>query len=360
MIKYHAVLRAVTEKGMKTGSMKDIMRILCCVCLCALPLCAQASGSGTKAFDFTRINFNARTIAMGGATVAMPNDAYGVGANPASIGFVTTTQAEAGYFKYNGDSWGGPLVYVRPYKNYGDFGGFVDYLSHGSLSESEAMDESGNLLGSSWHVFSLVGGLSWAKQFIPNFSTGVNVKGIYHAIEGSAGTSTAATNVSATGIAMDIGGQYRFPTKTQVILGGSVRNVGFMVSDYSQELDSLKPEMSASIGVSVVPEKLPELRIALDLEQANDDYLNYKAGAEYQVVPGFFLRAGYTLSQKDLENAFKSFSGSSSDTYVKSNANTFSLGAGFVTTYNGITTNIDAAFLQSLDPCFALTFLFSY
>ena len=355
MTKCRAALRTVAEKGSKTGSMKDIIRLFCSVCLCAFPLFAQASGSGTKAFDFIKIDDNARTIAMGGATVAMPNDAYGIGTNPASIAYVSKTQAEAGYFKYNADAWGGPLAYVTPYKNDGVLGGYVSYLSHGSLSASDALDENGESTGASWHVFSLVGGLSWAKQFVSNLATGVTVKGIYHAIESSQGD-----HISATGLAVDVGGQYRLSTKTQVIIGGAVRNLGFVVSNYSEDMENLSLPLSATVGVSVIPSQLPELRIALDLEQSNDDYLNYKAGAEYQVVPGFFLRGGYTFSEKDLENAFSSFSGSSSDTYEKSNANGLSLGAGFVTTFNGITTNIDAAYLQSLDPCFALTFLFTY
>jgi len=340
--------------------MKELIRSVCIVFLCIFSVFSQESNSGTRAFEFLKINDNARTMAMGGAAVAMPNDAYGVESNPAACGYITQTQAVAGYLKYNADAWGGPVAYVMPYKNYGVIGGSISYLSHGSLSESEALDENGDLLGSTWHVFSLVGGLSWAKQFIPNFSTGVTIKGIHHAIEGSAGYTTSSETYSATGIAMDIGAQYRFSTKTQVIIGGTVRNLGFLVSNYSDEQDNLSLPLSITAGVSVVPAEIPALRIAVDLEKANDDYLNYKGGAEYELVKGFFVRAGYSFSENDLEDALKSFSGSSSDTYVKSNANGLSVGLGFVTTFNGVNAHVDAAYLSSLDPCIALTFMFSY
>ena len=320
---------------------------------------AQNENAGTRAFEFLQIDNNARTVSMGGAGVAMPSGLYGEQTNPASCGFITKTQAMLGYEKWIDDAWLGPMGYATRYKNYGVFAASLLYMSQGYLDGDDVRDELGDVIaGAKWHVFSLVGDLTWSKIVYDNLSIGLTMKGIHHSIG-----SNQEYRASAQGIAFSGGWQYR-TMNSRFIIGGAIQNAGFIVSNYTEQSEKLKLPISAAIGVSYVPGDIPGLRLSCDFQKASDDYLNYKPGFEAAIYKKvLFFRGGYSLSQADLENAFKTLKGNKDDNYIKSNANGLSLGFGFITDIQGVATNIDVAYLgrvNGINPSFLLTFLFEY
>jgi hypothetical protein len=324
----------------------------------ALSLYAQNGSAGTRAFEFLSIDNNARTVAMGGAAVGMPNGLNGVFTNPAICGFVNKTQAMFGYNKILLDLWAGPMGYAMPYRNYGVFAASMVYMSHGYLNGDEALDEEGNPTGVKWHVFSLVGNLTWSKIIYPQLSIGFSVKGIHHAIE-----SSQEYHENAQGVAFDAGVQYR-GLDSRFIVGGAVENAGFLVNSFSEQADNLRLPVSVAIGVSYVPMHMPSLRLACDLQKTNDDFLTYKPGFEAAVYrKNLFIRGGYGFSQPDIENAIKTLRNEADDNYMKSSSSGLSLGVGFITEIKGILTNIDLAYLgrvSGINPSFLLTILFEY
>jgi hypothetical protein len=318
------------------------------------PVGAQNSNAGTLPFDFLRLDYDARTLAMGGASVAMPNGLDGAFLNPASCGFITRPQAMAGFRSLFLDAWGGPVGYALPYKDYGVFSVNAEYLSAGSIDQ---VDENYISTGVRWSQSSFTGCVSWAKVVLEDVSVGAGIRAIHDYI------GSSATHVAADAVAFEAGGQYR-TLNSRLILGCAVRNAGFMLSGYSSATDTVALPLSLTIGISYRPLYLPSVRLALDLQKAIDDYLNYKPGIEVAVYQNYlFVRGGYTFSEEDLEAAVDNFKGQSNTTYVKSNSSGLSLGVGLVAPINGIKTDIDAAYLFRVndpDPSFVLTALFEF
>jgi hypothetical protein len=328
------------------------------VVLLSAGLLAQHDLAGTRAFEFLQIDYNARTVSMGGAAAAMPNGLYGASVNPAVCGFIEKKQAMLGYEKYLLDTWAGPMGYAMPYRGYGVFAASLIYMSHCYLEGEEALDEAANVTGAKWHLYSLVGNCTWAKIVYPLLSIGLTMKGIHHSF-----WSTQEYNRSAQAIAFDGGAQYR-ALNSRLILGVAFQNAGFIASNYSVESLNWKLPFSGTLGISYTPLSIPGLRLACDLQKASDDYLNYKPGIEVAVYKEIlFVRGGYGFSEQDLESAFKTLKNEPNDNYIKSNFTGLSLGLGYIADIKGIATNVDVAYLgraDGVDPAFLLTLLFEY
>jgi len=335
-----------------------LKRLLCAVVVTCVQAWAQYPDAGTSLFPFLKLDDNARTIAMGGASAAMVNGIYGAAVNPASTGYLARNQAMIGYQSLILDAWMGPMGYAMPYKNYGVFSSNIIYASHGYLDSSESRDENNEPTGATWHVFSLVGSLGWSKVVYDNLSIGVACKGIYHPIK-----SSQRYSVAASALAFDAGCQYRM-LNSRFIVGAALQNAGFVVSNYSKDSDRLSLPLAVTLGVSYTPLYMPGVRVACDLQKANDDYLNYKPGLEFAVYKKILLgRVGYGFSEADLEEIIKQMKNEGDPLYVKSNASGFSLGLGLVTDFNGLPMNVDVAFLQreqDISPTFALSFCVEY
>ena len=334
--------------------MKALNRLIWLVALYAFPLHAQNSNAGTLPFDFLKLDYDARTVSMGGASVAMPNGLNGAFLNPASCGFLTKQQAIAGYRWIFMDAWCGPVGYAMPYKDYGVFSATAEYVSHGYVDE---IDENENYTGVRWNQASVTGGVSWSKVVLDNFSVGAGVRGIHDYI------GNPETHIAADAIAFEAGSQYRM-LGSRLILGCAVRNAGFLLSGYSSASDTLPLPLSLTVGVSYVPVYLPKVRFALDLQKAVDDYLNYKPGIEIAVYQDYlFLRGGYTFSEQDLEEMINEFKGEPATTYIKSNSTGLSLGIGLNAQVNGVKTDIDVAYMFRVDdpdPSLLFNVLFEF
>jgi hypothetical protein len=339
-----------------------MMRKTLCALLAALwlavPAFSQSSLAGTRAFPFLNLDFDSRTIAMGGASVAMPNDLYGIVYNPAAAGYITKRQAVCGYRSIVEDVWGAPLGYAMPYANYGVFGIHLLDVSFGSLKEKIENPIDGTPLetGVTWKSYAVAGGLTWSKIVWENLSLGGSLKGIYHYIGSNNGNKEY---YSASAVALQAGMQYRW-LGSRVITGLVLDNAGFMVADYTDQTENLKLPFSVTAGVSYSPEYVPSLRIALDLQQPADGFLIYKLGGELAIYKKYFLiRAGYAFSEPDLEAQLKVLKGENNDSYQKSNWAGLSFGVGLNTTVGMTDVGIDAALqlLDNIDPAFGISLM---
>jgi hypothetical protein len=323
----------------------------------AAPVFSQHALAGTRAFPFLNLDYDSRTIGMGGVSVAMPNDLYGMVYNPAAAGYITKRQAVCGYRSIVDDVWGAPLGFAMPYANYGVFGLHLVDVSFGSLPEvTENLDGTPLETGVTWKSFAIAGGLTWAKIVWENLSLGGSLKAIHHYI----GSNNAnKEHYSADAIALQAGVQYRW-LGSRIITGLVLNNAGFMVADYSDQTENLKLPFSVSAGASYTPEYIPNLRIALDLQQPADGFLVYKLGGELAIYKKYFLiRAGYAFSEPDLEAQLKVLKGESNDSYQKSNWAGLCFGAGFNTSIGVTDVGIDAALQlrDDIDPAFGVSLM---
>jgi hypothetical protein len=340
------------------------MRKTLCALLSALwlaaPAFSQSDLAGTRAFPFLNLDYDSRTIAMGGVSVAMPNDLYGVAYNPAAAGYITKREAVCGFRSVVEDVWGAPLGFAMPYANLGVFGINLVDVSFGSLKEKiENLDGTPLETGVTWNSYAIAGGLTWSKIVWENLSLGGSLKAIHHYIGSN---NSSKEYYSADAIALQAGAQYRW-LGSHIITGLVLNNAGFMVADYSDQTENLKLPFSVSAGVSYTPEYVPSLRIALDLQQPADGFLIYKLGGELAIYKKYLLvRAGYSFSEPDLEAQLKVLKGESNDNYQKSNWAGFSFGVGLNTTIGITDVGIDAALqlLDDMDPAFGLSLMVGF
>jgi len=301
-----------------------------CVAHC---LYAQHPDAGTTAFPFLALNYEARAVAMGGASVAMQNDAYGILSNPAAIGYVNRTQIMAGYRQIIMDVWGGPLGVVYPTSK-GVFGVNLIAMTTGDF---DIINENGNMTGGRAKSSYTAGGVSWGMLLYDNLSAGASLKVIYHNLEAD------KERYSADGFAVDCGVQYRLHNG-RLIYGAVLRNFGFVRSGYLNGFNDYPFPYEVEAGVSFIPSHISNLRVALDVNKTKGDYLNFEPGFEYAIFDGVFLRGGYNFSFRDLENAIEILRGERDDNYQKSNIATISLGGGMTAVVDNVDLKLDAAF----------------
>ena len=314
---------------------------------------AQHPDAGTVAFPSLNMGYDARAVSMSGAAAAMPDDIYGVLANPAAIGFVNRYQVMGGYRQMMMDVWGGPLGIAWPSK-FGIFAASVTALSSGAFDiVDENGDETGYLAQSSYTS----GGVSFAKIVYDGLSVGGTVKGIYHYI------GAGRERYSADGFAADLGVQYRL-MNGRLAYGAVLRNFGVMRSSYLGGFNEYPFPYGVEVGISHVPRHLPSLRLALDVNKINGDYLNFEPAFEYALLSNtLFLRGGYAFSYMDFEKTLDNFRGERDDSYRKSGANTLSLGLGIAASMDNVDVKLDAAvqfYTDVPEPSLIISLLFAF
>jgi hypothetical protein len=314
---------------------------------------AQGSHAGERPFSFLNIDYDARTVAMGGASIALPNELIGIFTNPAAAGFVSQREELCGVRSLIQDVFGGPLAFAMPYSTYGTFGISIVTLSYGSMKEvDEGPDLRPVYTDISWNAYSVAGQISWSKIVWEQLALGVAVRGLYERIASSAeGYSWNAACVQA-------GMQYRL-YDSRLIMGLVLSNIGFMVS---QQAHDQKLPLTLTAGASYVPYYVPTLRLALDLQQTADADLMYKPGLEIALYKKYFFgRVGYRFGERDLEEKIKELQGESVSGYQKTTWYGWSFGIGLVTDGDKH-LNIDAAvqLLDNADPAYCLSLMINY
>jgi hypothetical protein len=314
---------------------------------------AQHPDAGTVAFPSLNMGYDARAVSMSGAAAAMPNDIYGVLANPAAIGFVNRYQVMGGYRQMMMDVWGGPLGIAKSYK-FGVFAASVTALSSGAF---DVVDENDDETGARAQSSYTSGGVSFAKIVYDGLSVGGTVKGVYHYI------GAGLERYSADGFAVDFGVQYRL-MNGRLIYGAVLRNFGVMRSSYLDKFNEYPFPYGVEVGISHVPQHMSSLRLALDVNKINGDYLNFEPALEYAILSKtLFLRGGYAFSYMDFEKTLEKFKGERDENYRKSSANTLSLGLGIATSMDNVDVKLDAAiqfYTDVPEPSLIISLLFAF
>jgi hypothetical protein len=324
--------------------------IACTVVLANVHAAAQAADAGTTAFDILNMNFGAREIALAGGSIALPNELDGSQSNPAALAFSERILTSVGVRNLVMDVWGAMAVVGAPVKPSGVWAVSLNTISYGTVKQT--LDENGPVETDNIYRSNAVsGGLSWAKTVWTTLAVGATIKGAYQYI------GTEADHYSATGLAFDLGTQYRL-LNSRLNLGFVVRNFGWMLKGYSDAYDSLPMPLCVGGGISYVPLYVQSVRINLDVEKTRGDYLNFRPGLEIAVYKrALFVRGGYAFSSRDAEEAVKVLSGDQNPDYQKSNWNTACLGIGLCTEPSGVKLDADAAVEFHVDamPSVAVT-----
>jgi hypothetical protein len=312
------------------------------LCLLALPLNAQHAGAGTTLFSFMNISCDARTVALAGASVALPNDGYGIFTNPAALACVNTMQAMIGYRPVGAGVFGAPVGYVLPRNGIGVLGGGIYGLTSGSMRITDKGPDGGVLFTDDFaRVDNIAGYAVWARKINEYVNAGVTGKGFYSGIKGF--EEEGAVRWSADGLALDFGAQCRF-MNSRLIYGFVARNIGFIRSGFTKDDNDYAMPSSVEIGVSYVPRYIENLRVIFDLNKQRNNYLTFTPGAEWEVLPKqLVMRAGYSLNRLSLQAFKNTLSGESDAAYVRSIMTGLCAGVGFNTEIVERKVQFDAA-----------------
>lgn len=234
---------------------------------------AAAGGVATKGAEFLKIGAGARSMAMGGAQVAMADDAYTLYWNPAGLCQIKRREAIFSYMFHVQDMNLGYLGAITPYRK-GVIGSSIAYLTHDNIpgydhtAKSTGWFEAGDMAMD----------VSYGQKVGERFSVGGNIKLVSERIDDKKGS----------GVGLDMGGL--FCMNKYVNLGAVLRNVTLKELNLDKKGEALPTTLTVGIAC-----KIPEadLNLACDatIPSNNNAYLN--VGAEYSYQHSLTARLGY-------------------------------------------------------------------
>ena len=226
--------------------------------LCLMTTSGFAQLGGKKSFEFLNVPNNARLTALGGVNVSLADrDVNFVLSNPTLIDDTLAGFASVSYQFYVADVGQATAVYAHQFKNIGTLVFGMQHLSYGEITGYDASGaEIGDYKSGETSLF-----VSKSHQ-ISNFRFGATVKMAFSSIAG----------YRANALMMDIGGLFVHPHQ-EFTVGLALKNIGFVLSDYSESSTSNLP-FDVRIGVSFKPEHMP-LRFSLTAYNLANAYGSY-------------------------------------------------------------------------------------
>lgn len=269
--------------------------------------------AGTRPFTFLNIEYNAFAVAMGGASIAVPNGSNNIVSNPAGQGFNIKSLFFLSYCPIFDDIQGVSAGISHKLEKYGTIGVSLITLSSGDFAVTDELNgqyiETDEIARSN----SFAGGISWAYKFTNYFSAGIALQGIYDNI------SIPEEQFTSSAVAVNIGVQYRFK-RDRVVLGGVIKNFGYIVNQYNDI--HYKMPIAIEYGISYVPSQLSNLRLAIDGSIRPGDFFMMRTGLELYVYKKVLaLRLGMPFSVQDIRNV-------GNVDFTKSNSNILAVGVG--------------------------------
>lgn len=256
--------------------------------------------AGLSTLSFLKNDLNPRSMAMGGASVALSGDAFSVITNPAALTELKHTSYGASHL-FLGGGINQSLLTGNYLLN--------DKLSHVAFSinslNSGEMEERTEFLpqGTGHQVFvsNIAVGISYARELSKLFSAGVTVKYIY---EGIANFSNHNATVDISFLYKTDYKNLQFAVMVQNFggnsaLGNSNEDIPVIFNRTTGvNLEANTVPTVFSLGLSFTPYKkeFQSLTTSLQLNHPNDNAENIRLGLEYEVRQLFFARAGYKFS----------------------------------------------------------------
>ena len=266
----------------------------------------EVSKAGTTAAGFLNVDVGARAIGMGGAFVAMADDATAMYWNPAGIARFSRSQVNFTHMRWIADITFNYAALIVPVPRVGTIGLNATFMTCDQMERTTVYSPNGT--GEMFDVGSYAFGLGYATNLTDRFSIGFNFKYVLERIYHS----------SANGIAFDIGTLFTTWLNGMKI-GMSITNYGtkmqmsgqdmLIQADVDKSVNGNNPNINAYLAtekfdlplmfrVGVSMDVLrgafdSNLNLSLDALHPNDDVESLNVGAEYVYHNLIALRGGY-------------------------------------------------------------------
>ncbi|MBI3292238.1 MAG: PorV/PorQ family protein [Elusimicrobia bacterium] len=243
-----------------------------------LPTTLWAAGVGTTAAQFLKIGVGARALALGGAYVAVADDAHALYWNPAGAAHLKSPELAASYNNLYQDTSQGYIGYVQP-RGKAAWGGAVDYLQVAKI-EARQGDTASPDYNFTARDTAVLGSYAYA-DILPQLSLGLSLKYLQLHLDSK----------HARAFAVDLGSLYKV-RGAPLTLGVAVLNVGSKVK-FDSESDPLPLGIKAGIAYRLWGEKL---LIATGVDSWIRDKRTFgQLGMEWKPLALLAIRAGYQL-----------------------------------------------------------------
>jgi opacity protein-like surface antigen len=288
--------------------------VLLCL-MASVGLSQNLTKTGTTAAPFLKIGVGSRAMGMGGAFTATADDITAIYWNPGGLANVYANEATFNHVRWFADVNYDFAAFSTHLPDFGTIGAFVSIESMDDMMvRTEDVPEG---TGELFNAGAMAIGVSYARNLTDRFSIGFNAKYVREYI----------WNMSATGIAIDIGTVYKIPILNEFRLAASVCNFGtkmklqgrdnLMITQIGSgdgnlintdiQLDEFDLPLLFRVGVAADVVKTEDHRITAEIDAVhpndNTEYLN--VGVEYGWSDMVFLRGGWkSLFERDTEQRF--------------------------------------------------------
>lgn len=181
---------------------------------------ANAQTGGGNTFQFLDLDFNARSLGLGGDFIALKdNDLNLAVSNPASITKEMDQNLALNHFIFPAGINYGMLAYGRNFGEIGTFTGHLRYVSYGQFKRTnEAGIEEGTFTAGDYAL-----GVGYGKNFNKYMSIGGNVNFIFSHLE----------SYTAVGVGVDLATTFTSESSdfTATLLA---RNIGYQIKGYTK------------------------------------------------------------------------------------------------------------------------------
>ena len=202
-------------------------------------ICFQLKGftqnGGTHAWQFLDLDFNARSLSLGGDfTPIKDNDINVAVSNPAAITADMDNNMSLNHFIYPSGINYGQLAYAKNFENIGTFTGHLRYVSYGKFIRTDAAGiEQGTFTAGDYAL-----GIGYAKTLNKYFSIGGNFNTIFSHYE----------TYSAFGLSADVAALF-YDDASNITISLLARNVGYQFKGFTaKNHEPLPTEVVAGIS----------------------------------------------------------------------------------------------------------------
>jgi hypothetical protein len=289
--------------------------IICSVLVLALASVSMAGSDrrlGTAGAQELRIPIGSRGTALGGAIAA---DAVGTEAifyNPAGVALIAGTEAMFSHLRYFADMDLNYFAVTRSFEDIGSFGFSAKVLSIGDIVKTTVDASTPEGTGEIYNPTMAVIGVTYSRILTDKVAFGVTAQYINESVD----------RASASGIAFDFGANYNTKWKG-LTFGFVIKNIGPEMRyggagfEYDVQAPGTDPAISPpkTFRARAAAFELPSwitFSGAIDFYNAEKNRATafgafesnnfskdlYRVGAEYAFNETYFLRAGYTVDQK--------------------------------------------------------------